>query len=110
MFYKNGDLFFGASPERLVSKKNKEISIDALAGTAENNLENKKALILDDKNQQEHAIVVDTIIEKIKPLSSEINLKEQEILELSNIIHLRTPIRAISSNSLVEFSRKYTTP
>jgi len=106
MFQRNNNLFFGATPERLVSKKNEVISIDALAGTAVNNEENKKSLVLDKKNQKEHIIVVDNIVKKIKDMSFELKVENQKILELKNIIHLKTPIKAKSKQSLMDFINK----
>lgn len=97
-----GQSFIGASPERLLSIQNQQFTTDALAGSAprgrtvaEDQLYAEQ-LLNSDKEQREHRMVVDFIIQRLK----EFGLVPQYaanpvVLQLSNIQHLHTPIQAM---------------
>ncbi|MFA9415628.1 isochorismate synthase MenF [Natrinema sp. HArc-T2] len=95
-----GGTFFGAPPERLVSKRGAHVETEALAGSVprgdtstedEAHVERMRA---DAKFQQEHGLVVDAIREQLAPLARELTVSEQTIRRLATIQHLRTPIEA----------------
>jgi len=96
-----GQNFIGASPERLISIRNHKLETDALAGSAPRAitaLEDAKfanRLLSSDKERREHQFVLDFIVERL----SELGLNPQmlpmpQLLQLSNIQHLWTPIQA----------------
>lgn len=103
-YYQKGNkTFFGASPEKLVSKEKNIILIDSLAGTAKKGDGNKEWLIDDKKNNYEHRIVMQDIVEKIKPLGSNLDVGKTGILELNNLYHLQTKIKIESSKHIWDF-------
>ena len=47
----------------------------------------------DPKERHEHALVVETLRERLEPLTSELSVPDEpQILKLSNVLHLHTPI------------------
>ncbi|NET61638.1 MAG: isochorismate synthase [Symploca sp. SIO2E6] len=96
-----GQNFIGASPECLVSIQNRQLVTDAIAGsaprgkTAAEDADLAHRLLCSEKERREHRFVLDFIIERL----SELGLKPQmpptnQLLQLSNIQHLWTPITA----------------
>jgi menaquinone-specific isochorismate synthase len=96
-----GQNFIGASPERLISIRDHKLETDALAGSAPRAitaLEDAKfaqRLLSSEKERREHQFVLDFIVERL----SELGLNPQmlpmpQLLQLSNIQHLWTPIKA----------------
>ncbi|WP_253274404.1 isochorismate synthase MenF [Myxosarcina sp. GI1] len=95
-----GQNFIGASPERLVSIQNKQLVTDALAGstsrgkTSTEDLYLANLLLKNRKEKREHQAVSNFLIERLRQL----NLKPQQlplqVLKLSNIQHLWTPVYA----------------
>jgi len=106
--------FIGASPERLLSIRQGRLITDALAGSAprgetpEADREIGQRLLSTPKEQREHQLVLDFIVERLEaeglnPCYS----TPPGLLRLSNIQHLHTPICAevpsqISPLTLVE--------
>jgi menaquinone-specific isochorismate synthase len=92
--------FIGASPERLISIHNQQLITDALAGSAprgKNNQEDKKLaqkLLKSDKERREHQAVSDFINHKLYQLGLIPHSAPLQLLKLSNIQHLWTPIYA----------------
>ncbi len=89
---RNGEAFLGATPERLVSLTGTEVVTEALAGSAPPG--ELEALLESAKDRLEHEFVSDEIIARLQPLCDDIRLEETRPLEMPNIVHLRTPIRA----------------
>ncbi|MCT7948778.1 isochorismate synthase [Ancylothrix sp. C2] len=96
-----GKTFIGASPERLVSVDNHILATDALAGSAPRGktpLEDAnlaKTLLNNDKEKHEHQVVIDFIIQRLSNLGLIPLLSPPiRLLQLSNIQHLWTPIKA----------------
>ncbi|PCR90133.1 isochorismate synthase [Natrinema ejinorense] len=95
-----GGTFFGAPPERLVSKHGDRVETEALAGsvprgeTPAEDDEHVERMRADAKFQHEHGLVVDAIREQLAPLASELTVSEQTIRRLATIQHLQTPIEA----------------
>ncbi|MGV2830250.1 isochorismate synthase [Myxosarcina sp. GI1(2024)] len=95
-----GQNFIGASPERLVSIQNKLLVTDALAGSTSRGKSSTEdsylanLLLKNRKEKREHQAVSNYIVQRLRQL----NLKPQQlplqILKLSNIQHLWTPIYA----------------
>ncbi len=96
-----GQNFIGASPERLISVRNHNLETDALAGSAPRGKTTTEdaafayRLLSSEKERREHRFVLDFIAERL----SELGLMPQmlpmpQLLKLSNIQHLWTPIQA----------------
>lgn len=96
-----GQNFIGASPERLIKIQNQELETDALAGsaprgkTAAEDAYLANGLLRSDKERHEHRVVSNFIVDRL----SNLGLTPQRLplpclLQLSNIQHLWTPIRA----------------
>lgn len=95
-----GKIFLGASPERLISIKNQQLVTDALAGSAprgKNTVEDTKLanlLLKSRKEKREHKAVSDYINQRLKRLGLTPQELPLQVLQLSNIQHLWTPIYA----------------
>ncbi|MEO0455192.1 MAG: isochorismate synthase [Cyanobacteria bacterium P01_A01_bin.114] len=96
-----GQAFMGASPERLLSIRHGHLKTDALAGsaprgqTSDSDTRLGQQLLLSDKERYEHRVVVEFIAEQLRSLGLLPEFDEQpQLLRLSNIQHLHTPIRA----------------
>lgn len=92
--------FFGATPERLVSLQGRTVETGALAGSVgrgdtpveDETLETE--LRESNKDQHEHALVLETIRDQLKPLAASVTTGDQRIRRLASVQHLQTPIRA----------------
>ncbi|MDX2096266.1 MAG: isochorismate synthase, partial [Leptolyngbyaceae cyanobacterium bins.59] len=96
-----GQHFMGASPERLLSVHDRELVVDALAGSAPrgrthtHDVELAKRLISSDKERREHRAVSDFICHCLTRLGFTPQCAAiPHLLRLSNIQHLRTVIRS----------------
>ncbi|MEM7061540.1 MAG: isochorismate synthase [Cyanobacteria bacterium P01_B01_bin.77] len=100
-----GQVFMGASPERLLSittaTDKKQLTTDALAGSAPrgNTVQNDQLmaqqLLNNPKERYEHQVVVEFIIEQLTQLGLKPELADSpQVLKLANIQHLHTPIQA----------------
>jgi isochorismate synthase len=91
-------VFLGATPERLLKTQNGTFHLDALAGTvprgsgAEADQALGQTLLSSPKERQEHAIVVDDIVELLSPFGEVSFPDEPELKALANVWHLFTPI------------------
>lgn len=92
--------FLGASPERLVRVRHRELETAALAGTAprgrspEEDARLGAALRESKKEQEEHAVVVRAIRSALEPLCETLSVPEApHLLRLDGIQHLETPVR-----------------
>jgi menaquinone-specific isochorismate synthase len=92
--------FFGATPERLVSRHGRTVTTDALAGTtgrgdtpAEDDWLAEE-LLADEKNLHEHELVAETIREQLAPFASTITAGQRRVRRLATVQHLFTPITA----------------
>lgn len=96
-----GQNFIGASPERLLSLHDRELLTDALAGSSPRGktaLEDAKLaqnLLSNAKEIWEHQVVINFLTQRLSHLglTPRFTLRPR-LLRLSNIQHLRTPIRA----------------
>lgn len=96
-----GKNFIGASPERLISIRDRELVTDALAGSAargqtvQSDAEFANRLLKSEKERREHRVVIDFISQRLSMLGMKPQmLPLPQLLQLSNIQHLWTPIRA----------------
>ena len=98
---RHGQNFMGASPERLLSIENNRLVTDALAGSAPRGktpAEDAKLvqkLICSKKERHEHRVVIDFIRDRLNYLGLTPRISPEVcLLQLSNIQHLWTPIKA----------------
>ncbi|WP_416839965.1 isochorismate synthase [Haloferax sp. DFSO52] len=95
-----GASFLGATPERLVSLRGREVSTGALAGTTGRGDTTDEdewladELLASEKDNHEHELVAETIREQLDPLSAEIRVGDRGIRKLATVQHLWTPIHA----------------
>ncbi|MBO9999537.1 MAG: isochorismate synthase [Cyanobacteria bacterium SID2] len=96
-----GQHFIGASPERLLQIQTGELLADALAGSAprgktaaaDAHLANR--LLCDNKELHEHRVVLHFIQQHLQALGLTLRpIPPMRLLQLSNIQHLWTPVRA----------------
>ncbi len=95
-----GHAFLGASPELLVQLRGASLETMGLAGSIQRGRTQAEDAVLaqellaSPKNRREHAVVVDSIRRRLQPLTSRLDIpQEPQVLTLSNIQHLYTPIR-----------------
>ncbi len=83
--------FLGASPERLIGKEGLRIGTEALAGTAPSEAGGR--LIGSEKDRWEQRVVVDSILEGLRPWCEELEAPALPVARrLQNLTHLVTPI------------------
>lgn len=95
-----GTTFMGASPERLLSIRQRQLMTDALAGSAprgstgSEDRQLAQRLLHSPKEQGEHQLVVSFIAQKLAGLGLQPEYPScPTLLRLSNIQHLHTPIQ-----------------
>ena len=92
--------FFGATPERLVSRDGLTVRTEALAGSTgrgDTPAEDEwlAAELLDsDKDRHEHELVVDAIREQLAPVASAVSTGPLSVRRLATVQHLETAISA----------------
>ncbi|MBF2087737.1 MAG: isochorismate synthase [Synechococcales cyanobacterium K44_A2020_017] len=102
-----GHSFIGASPERLLSVRDRALVVDALAGSSprggspQDDADLADRLRHSPKERHEHQVVVDFIAAQLQAAGlTPRYAPEPDLLRLSNIQHLHTPIHARMPNSL----------
>ena len=97
--------FYGATPELLASVEGRKLTTMALAGsirrgqTPDEDAGYAREILNDPKNLHEHALVVEALRERLEPLSDQLTVPATpDILKLSNIMHLYTPVSATLKN------------
>lgn len=97
----HGQSFIGASPERLVRVAGDRMHTEALAGSAprgESASEDAalaRALLLSEKDQREHRLVLESILHQLADLGLKLEHAGQpRVLGLANVQHLHLPISA----------------
>lgn len=94
------EAFFGATPERLVTVRGQDVRTGALAGSVERGETDAaderlaRTLAESEKNDHEHALVVDAISEQLDALSRSVTVGERRVRQLATVQHLYTPIDA----------------
>jgi menaquinone-specific isochorismate synthase len=102
-----GNCFLGASPERLVSVSDRQLVCDALAGSAPRShlpaadRQLAQQLLSSPKEQHEHQLVRDFIVASLQQLGlNPCWNKQPQLLALTNIHHVWTPIAAALKTGL----------
>jgi menaquinone-specific isochorismate synthase len=102
-----GQSFIGASPERILSIRNHQLVTDALAGSSPRgrsvieDADLAQRLMSSDKERREHQVVVDFIAQQLVNLGLQPMFSDRpQILQLSNIQHLHTPIQTPVPNQI----------
>jgi menaquinone-specific isochorismate synthase len=101
--------FLGHSPEQLYEREGQMIRTMALAGTrprGSNPTEDQvfaEDLLSHPKDQEEHALVRDWLLERLQPMSDSIDCPSNpEIFALNTLQHLLSPVRAELHNEVEE--------
>ncbi len=90
--------FYGATPELLLEVQGARFRTMGLAGSArrgrtpQEDAALAEGLLRDPKNCHEHQVVVERIAATLRPLAAELAVGAMDVLTLSNIQHLHTPI------------------
>lgn len=109
---KDGQLFFGATPERLIEIKKGRAYSACVAGsikrgkTATDDRLMGEELLNDPKNREEHQYVVDMISTVFDAFCTDFTIaKEPKLMKIRDIQHLYTPVEAQVENerSIFEF-------
>jgi menaquinone-specific isochorismate synthase len=102
-----GQSFIGASPERLLSVHDRQLITDALAGSASrgrtlrDDAKLAHRLLNSDKERREHQVVIDFITQTLTQFGLDLRLDSvPNLLKLSNIQHLHTPIQTVVPTKL----------
>jgi isochorismate synthase len=98
---RGSDCFLGATPELLVRQEGRRIHADCLAGSAARGANETEdaalgaALLADDKERREHALVTRGMLESLEGLCDRIEAPPAPSLRrMANVQHLHTPIDA----------------
>jgi menaquinone-specific isochorismate synthase len=98
---KADDVFFGASPERLLSLRGGFLRSDALAGTAGPG-DDGQQLLRSDKDRREHELVVETITDQLRQSGlSPWRRSQPQLARHGRLTHLHTPITAAAQGKSV---------
>ncbi|WP_018159078.1 isochorismate synthase MenF [Smaragdicoccus niigatensis] len=96
-----GTTLIGASPEVLVSRRGRSVTLKPLAGSTprgtdpESDEANAQKLLDSDKNLEEHAYVIEYLRDRLSGVCTEIDVPAGPILASTpHVWHLATPIRA----------------
>lgn len=84
--------FMGSTPERLLLFEDNLFQTEAIAGTRPR--ERAHELFESEKDLYEHNLVVEDIIEKLKPFSDKIKSEKTALVDAKNLAHLKTKISA----------------
>jgi menaquinone-specific isochorismate synthase len=87
-------VFLGATPETLLSKVGTSVTSEALAGSVSTmDPDGERALLESAKDREEHRVVVQAIVDILKPLCAHVAFaNEPQIRRLRHVMHLWTPI------------------
>ncbi len=95
-----GGQFFGATPERLVSREGRTVRTEALAGSigrGDTPTEDEwlaRELRTSEKDSHEHELVLEAIRGQLEPLATSVSTGERRIRRLATVQHLQTPVTA----------------
>ncbi|MCU1648586.1 MAG: entC [Nocardia sp.] len=96
-----GETLLGATPEVLVARRGRTVTLRPLAGTLPRSADpgadaaQARELLASSKNRDEHAYVIDWIREQLAPVCSVLNIPDgPELLQTPEVWHLATPITA----------------
>ena len=108
MYQLNGEAtFLGSTPEKLLSLQSQYVKTEALAGsmprgiTATQDAINEKKLLESTKDREEHAYVLDSIMEKLHQITDSLEYAPRPVIKkYANVQHLCTPVAASLSNEM----------
>jgi isochorismate synthase len=99
--------FLGATPETLVRLEGGTVRTDCLAGSARRGASEEEdaalgeALLADDKEQREHAIVARALTEALRSVCADVRVPEKpQLRRMANVQHLHTPIEATAADGV----------
>ena len=93
---RGGACFLGATPEELVKLRQDRVSSTCLAGSVrrggspEEDAALAQRMLNSDKERREHGLVVDWVLERMRPLCTDLHWDGPRITQLSNVQHLAT--------------------
>lgn len=91
-------LWMGATPERLLKSKNNKFYSVSLAGTQE--YKGDLNVEWDNKEVEEQHFVTNYILDKLKELTTEVNVSSPYTVKAGNLVHIKTDIEGlINENS-----------
>jgi len=96
----SGGAFFGATPERLVSRDGRRVQTEALAGstgrgdTSEEDEWLARELQESEKDSHEQELVAEAIKAQLAPFATAISTGDRTVKRLASVQHLQTPITA----------------
>lgn len=99
-------VFFGASPERAVSKTDETVTTDAIAGTVpvgEDDTQREElseVLLTDPKMHEEHGVVVDHIRNRLAVVADDVSVTDREVRRLETVQHLQSVLTAHVDGSI----------
>jgi len=97
---RQGGQFFGATPERLVTREGRTVRTEALAGSTgrgDTPAEDEwlaRELQDSGKDVHEHELVVEAIKEQLAPYATAVSTGDRTVKKLATVQHLQTPITA----------------
>ena len=108
MYQLNGEAtFLGSTPEKLLSLQSQYVKTEALAGsmprglTATQDAINEKKLLESTKDREEHAYVLDSIMEKLYQITDSLEHAPRPVIKkYANVQHLCTPVAASLSSEM----------
>ncbi|MEL7060102.1 MAG: isochorismate synthase [Acidobacteriota bacterium] len=97
-FGRRDTAFVGVTPERLISKRGRNVWTEALAGSIASGdggdtLVHADELLHSGKDRHEQQLVVDSIVRRLEPWCDRLQVEERRVRELRDVLHLHTPIR-----------------
>jgi menaquinone-specific isochorismate synthase len=98
-FWGEGTGIMGVTPEILFDLNGASLKTYALAGTAA--AEDSEKLLHSKKDRHEHEIVVRNIKEVLAPSVEKLEVEETHLHRFSNLIHLRTNMKAFLKKDLI---------
>jgi menaquinone-specific isochorismate synthase len=98
-FARGDSCFMGSSPERLIRLDARTVKANCVAGSAprgsseEDDQSLGEALLHDDKELREHALVVDAYRDALQPSCVDLDIPDQpSLMAMPNVQHLQTPV------------------
>jgi isochorismate synthase len=98
----------GASPELLLARDGHRVTVNPLAGSAARSTDptedrrRGEALLASAKDRHEHALVVDDIVERLRPLVDDLEVPDgPSLVATATLWHLSTTLRARVADSSV---------
>jgi isochorismate synthase len=96
---RRGRTFLGATPERLVTRRGRELRTVAMAGSTRRSADPggdaalADEMLASDKEREEHAVVVEMLRETLAPLTDRLEIASRPaVVRLRHLQHLVTPV------------------